>query len=381
MKSIIISFMASILLCLSWMDLCKASDLSYLYDKETLTYWGERYQNSTGKIMKMIIWPALYSNEKTSLGNLEPVIEFPLWAKEEEVRGHPLAFYVPPGGDRIVFPVFSLKFLDDLCTAYAWLQLNGYSLETVSEYTAILRYGKPKDGKFPRPLEALHIPRNALDDPKVNELALSHFVTARTFILLHEMGHIVYRHYAYRSQTLEESIRDEQEADRFATDVMQRTKLLPLGIILYFMADAHWSGYPPIRYSHPLSGERVRQLSDNFEDLSISAALDSLGTWLDDPEIRAGFVATGKAGDLEALIPRRPGELPRRAGKNSNDNSSTFFSGTYRGEFLQNLGNEPLPAEVVLERKGDYVMGSFNFGLGFGKIEGQVTGNKLYFDW
>jgi hypothetical protein len=42
---------------------------------------------------------------------------------------------------RIVLPVFSLKFLDDVCTAYAWLQVKGYSREAVSEYTAILQYG------------------------------------------------------------------------------------------------------------------------------------------------------------------------------------------------------------------------------------------------
>ena len=89
-----------------------------------------------------------------------------------------------------MLPALSLKFLDDLCTAYAWLQIKGYSLETVSEYTAILKYGRPPPGGFPpharnvhdrqqdtparrraddrdrycRPLKALHIPENALDE-------------------------------------------------------------------------------------------------------------------------------------------------------------------------------------------------------------------------
>lgn len=354
-----------------------ASDVIPLYDQSTLKYWGERYPRSTAKILDEVIWPALLSEEKRRLGR-KPVLEFPLWA-EGEARRHPLAFYVPPDRDSIVLPVFSLKFLDDLCIAYAWLQIKGYSLETVSEYTAILKYGKPPPRGFPPPLKALGIPENAPDHPQVNELSLGHFVTARTFILLHEMGHILHGHDA---RTPADSVRNEQQADRFAAAVMQRTPLPPLGVLVFFLADAHWSGFPPSgRDTHPLSGERVRSLADYVHDPSLAKQLRELGKFLDDPEIRAGFVATGKAGDLAALAPRRPGELPRRPIESRPAGPGVLFDGVYHGEFIQFLDRRPMAVELVLQRRGDRVQGHYSFGLGFGKIGGKVVDRRLYFDW
>jgi hypothetical protein len=357
--------------------LATASDLSQLYDRPTLEYWGGRYKRSTSKILNQVIWPALLSHEERRLRS-RPVLEFPLWA-EGKARYHPLAFYVPADRNSIVLPVFSLKFLDDLCTAYAWLQVNGYSLETVSEYSAILKYGEPPPGGFPPPLKALHVPENALDDRQVDELALGHFVTARTFILLHEMGHIRYGHHARMPA---ESVRNEQQADRFAATVMQRTPLPPLGILIFFLADAHWSGFPASgRDTHPLSGERVRALADYVDDTGLAQKLRELGKFFDDPDIRAGFVATGKAGDLAALVPRRPGELPRQLVPPSQEGPTALFDGVYRGEFVQFLEPEPMAVELVLERRGEHVQGRYSLGLGFGTIEGTVAGRQLYFVW
>jgi hypothetical protein len=351
-----------------------AADLSLLYDRSTLEYWGERYKRSTNKILDEV-WRVLLSKEKHDLGG-RPALNFPLYA-EGEARQQPLQFY--SSRNIVVFPVFSLKFLDDLCTAYAWLQVKGYRLETVSEYTAILFYGKPPSDGFPPPLKALGIPKDALNDHQVDELALGHFVTARTFILLHEMGHILFGHNARAPRTLDESVRNEQEADRFAATVMQRTPLPPLGMLVWFLADAHWTGFPPRRGDHPMSGERVQALADHIDDPSLAEQLRKLGQFFDDPDIRAGFVTTGRAGDLAALTLRRPGELPRRRAKSTPE---ALFEGVYRGEFVQ-FGEEPGPMaiELILERRGDHVTGQYNFGLGFGTIEGDMEGRRLYFDW
>jgi hypothetical protein len=355
------------------------TDLSSLYDKSTLEYWGERYKRSTNKILHEVIWPALLSKEQQNLGG-RPVLYFPLYG-EGEARQSPLSFYTPINRNVIVLPVFSLKFLDDLCTASAWLQVKGYSLETVSEYTAILFYGKPPPGGFPPPLKALGIPEDVLKDPKVDELALAHFVTARTFILLHEMGHILYDHKATNDN---ESIRNEQQADRFAAKVMERTPLPPLGMLIWFFADAHWTGFPPRHGTHPLSGERVSALADHIDDPSLAQELRRLGKeFLDDPDIRAGFVATGKAGDLAALAPRRSGELPRLKLESKPEAQEALFSGVYRGELVQ-FGEEPEPMaiELILKRHGDHVTGRYTFGLGFGAIkDGRVVDNRLFFDW
>ena len=305
-----------------------------------------------------MIWPALRSDERTRLAQ-KPVLQFPLLA-EGRARQHPLAFYVPPDHDRIVVPILSLKFLDDLCTAYAWLQINGFGLETISEYTAMLAYARPPAGGFPPPLSALRIPADALDDRDVDELALGHFVTARTFILLHEMGHLLYDH---GGGTSVDSVRNEARADQFAAEVMQRTPLPPIGALVFFMADAHWSGFPASGSdTHPLSGQRVHVLADHLDDKGLAQTFHELATLLDDPDIRSGLVATGKAGDWSALAPRRQGELPRRAETAETMSRQGLFDGRYRGTLVQFLDPAPIPIEVLLQRQGVHVRGTYSLG-------------------
>lgn len=348
-----------------------------LYAASTLESSAQGYSRSTSRILEEVIWPALRSNERAGFGR-RPMIEFPLFA-EGQARRHPLAFYVPPDRDRIVMPIHSLKFLDDLCTAYAWLQINGFGLENVSEYTAMLAYGQAPSGGFPPPLEALGIPADALDDRAVDELTLGHFVTARTFILLHEMGHLLYGH---SRRTPAESVRNEAQADRFAAEVMQRTSLPPLGALVFLMADAHWSGFPPSGSdTHPLSGQRVRRLADHLDDESLAESFRAFAALLDDPDIRSGFAATGKAGDWTALAPRRRGELLRRAGAAQAASRQGLFNGYYRGELVQFLDPTPFPVEVMLERRDRQVHGTYSFGLGLGTLKGEIDGNRLYFDW
>ena len=209
--------MTRLLRCVAYFLLCvpavlAAKDLSGLYDHATLEHWKPRYERSTTKILEQVIAPVLLTQEKQRLGNVR--LDFLLYG-EGRAKEHPLQFYVPPDGSRVVMPIASLKFLDDLCTAYAWLHINGYSLETISEYTAMLRYKDFPEGRYPRPLQALRIPDDALKDPRVDELALGHFVTARTFILLHELGHIFHNH---RGST----VQNEQQADRFAPSRFQQ---------------------------------------------------------------------------------------------------------------------------------------------------------------
>ena len=354
-----------------------ARDLSSLYDQATLEQWRPRYERSTLKILNEVILPVLKTEEKQRLGGV-PRVDFPMHAGGA-LKGRPLMFYVPPGPPRVVFPVFSLHFLDDLCTAYAWLQVNGYSLETVSEYTAMLRYKDFAGGRAPPPLKALQIPDNALKDPRVDELALGHFVTARTFILLHELGHI---YHAHRATSYEQSRRNEEEADRFAAMVMQRTPLPPLGALVFFLADAHWAGYPSAAEdTHPLSGARLRALARRVDDPDLARGLAKLGELLDDPDIRTGFAATGKAGDLAALAPRRPGELPRTAGSSAPRGAALAFNGRYAGESTQQGDPRAFPIQVALERQGNRVSGQYSFGIGVGTIRGTVSGDTLDFDW
>ena len=96
----------------------------------------------------------------------------------------------------VVTPIFSLLFLEDLCTAYAWLYKNGYGLETVDEYLTMLQYRPRSDfgGRYPSPLEALGIPISTVDDPSLQGLGLRFRNSMYAFIMAHEVGHILYRH-------------------------------------------------------------------------------------------------------------------------------------------------------------------------------------------
>jgi hypothetical protein len=363
-----------------------SADITRLYDDATLQHWGVRYEQSTRKILDQLVWPALLSAEKQQFGGQKTQLEFPRYARGD-ARQNPLAFYVPGDGRPahdwpIVFPQLSLKFLDDLCTAYAWLQINGYSLETISEYNALLKHARPPPGGWPPPLAALGVPENALADPRVDELALGHFVTARTFLLLHEMGHVFHAHHA---SSYADSVRNEREADAFAARVMPRTGLPPLGALVFFLADAHWSGYPASGAdTHPLTGERLRALASAVDARELAQKLRALGELLDDPDIRAGFAASGKAGDLAALAPRRPGESPLASRGRDHDvtrDGAPLFDGHYRGEMQQFSAPQSFPVEVQFERRGERVTGRYSFGLGIGRIDGQLRGKRLEYEW
>jgi hypothetical protein len=154
-------------------------------------------------------------------------------------------------------------------------------------------------------------------------------------------------------------------------------------MLVFFMADAHWSRLSTSEPgTHPLSGARVRAFADSVEDSTLREKLVTFGEFLDDPDIRTGFVATGKRGNLAALAPRRPGELPRLPPETGPTNRGILFDGLYRGTFAQHLNpKEDMAIELVLKRDGKKVRGTYSFGIGVGKIEGGVVDQRLYFEW
>jgi hypothetical protein len=230
-------------------------------------------------------------------------------------------------------------------------------------------------------LPSLGIPSDPLSNPRVDELASNHFVTARAFILLHELGHLYHRHVA---RTLQASQDNEREVDRFSALVLKRTPITPLGSLIYFTALAHWADYPPQDlHTHPLSGERLHALARHIDDPELSRGIDKIGEWLDDPEIWAGIAAAVRATDPSTLAPRRTRELPGLGGQAPwrPKTKALGFQGAYVGTAIQYSDPEPMPISAVLERQGDRVTGQYSFGIGLGRIEGTVRGNTLHFEW
>jgi hypothetical protein len=131
-------FRIAALLGSGWVSLpiaIQSADMSSMYTTATLQGWAARYTASSNRILNNYVFQYLTAEEKRRLQGVR--IDFPLMAEGSE-HGNPLAFNAPNREMRVVFPIFSLKFLDDLAIAYAWLQINGYVLDTVSEYTAML---------------------------------------------------------------------------------------------------------------------------------------------------------------------------------------------------------------------------------------------------
>ena len=349
-----------------------AVNMSDLYDQQALAYWGARYRVSTQKILDQVIRPALLVDEKNAIGDFR--MEFPTYPPPQ-MMATPFAFYSDPRGPTVVFPIISLRFLDDLCTAYAWLQIHGYSLETISDYTAMLKYQRFPSGATPKPLPTLGIPTTALDEPEVAELALGHFVTARAFILGHELGHLRYHHTG-------SSIPNERQADAFAAQVMERTPLPMLGALVFFMADAHMADYPaPPNATHPMSAERLHALAARVSDRKIAAGIEMIAKSLEDPDVVATIAAVGRAATPTTLGPRRPGALPTLSRPQTADSSA--FNGSFVGQFTQNSdpGN-PGQIAAVLQRNGSAVWGQYTIGLGIGAIQhGTVNGDALFFEW
>ena len=347
-------------------------DVSDLYDRETLQYRGKRYQVSTSKILDQVIAPVLLSDERRALGQVQVFYPLP---GEDPGANAPFGYYSvsDTGGGKIVLPVLSLKFHDDLCTAYAWLQVHNYSLEAISDYVAMLKYRALQS--LPPALPTLGIPVDALSDKEVDELALGHFVTARTFILAHDLGHLRFHHAG-------SSISNEEQADAFAADVMQRTPLPPLGIMVFFMADAQMVDYlPRPDATHPLSADRLRALAARLSDQTLTLKIAKLGDFLAEPDIQASIIALGKATNPAELGPRRPG-APATL-RESPAATDQAFNGRFVGRFTQySAPNNPGAIVVTLRSSRNSVTGEYSFGLGVGRISnGTVDGDTLYFVW
>ncbi|PYV12684.1 MAG: hypothetical protein DMG07_16660, partial [Acidobacteria bacterium] len=252
----------------------------------------------------------------------------------------PLDFYSDSAGRLVYMPVLSLRFVEDLSTAYAWLWANRYSLATVDTYVAMLKYQKtgPSGRTFPPPLVALQIPADALRNPAVADLSLRFRNEAFAFVLAHELGHVLYRHQGYGPRVgRAQSRRNEEAADRFALEIMRLTSTIPVGALLYFQASAYyqpnrgdfasdleWETFLEREATHPVTGARLRALAslirDSADDLvrlernraggiqivqGIASRIVAIAATLEDTELQRYVAWKASKDRLESLHPRR----------------------------------------------------------------------------
>lgn len=390
-------------------------DLSSMYDSATLAYWKTRYPANAEWNFENLILAKLKPDERAAVGNV--TLRFPLTA-EGGAAGDPFAFYASALPPAITMPILSIKFLDDLSVAFSWLEVKGFSTETVTDYLAMLKYKDVRDfpgGRYPAPFAALHIPDNALDDPMVDDLSQKILKSAIVWIMAHELAHIYYRHQGYQGDVAV-SQENEKQADRFANEILRRIGVPPIGMSFFFLFaanytphrgdfgnDREWKDFLAKKATHPLTSDRLQAIASDLgkraEDFTktepdrqaalqrvryTASQIAGIATLIGDPEMQKSMRAKGLATDLDPLALRKKGELPRPSGGSKSGKERAAFDGGYAamyGHVLKDGRKEELPARVTFTRTDNMVYGRYAFGMGEGTIEGAVQNEKLYFEW
>ena len=311
----------------------EAGDVGHLYEEKKLVQEKSRLENVVRQIWTKAYVPVITPEEKRRLSAVQ--LEFPLIGRARS----PIDFSANSEKNTLSLSIVSLLFFEDLSIAYAWLWANGYSLSTIDEYVAMLKYRKPSvfaDKRYPLPLPALHIPTNALTNPKVDDLSLRFRNTAFAFILGHELGHIYHRH-ALGGMTLQQARDNEIAADDFALELLRRTSTIPMGATLFFQASAYWfphrGDYPNEQEwqtylkeeaEHPLTADRLRTLAKRMQAATadfarnepnkpfgleavqfIARGITQIASILEDTDLQILMAKKAAQTDARSLLPRR----------------------------------------------------------------------------
>jgi hypothetical protein len=375
-----------------------AQNWASFYDKQTLRYWSQQMPPGIRENMEQVIWPKLTPQEKQVLAGL--TIEFPL----EETK-QPMNFYAFDNGRRKVvsMPISSLRFFADLALAYTWLNENGYSIDTVTDYLAMIKYQWPLGklaGNPYRPREVLGIPQGASADPSVQRAVQRTFGTAVVFILAHELGHL-YHHHAVATSPADSRLQEE-EADRFALEITRRISEAPVGMTFFFTIMAHLEPYASdagysesrTRATHPVTAARLRAIANGLErqaeDFSrtgtkaatltlIASEIKVITSNLNDKGVQALFRQKGLTARPHMLGPRRPGGGVTTV-RQAQRGPGQLFGDAYTGEWVDAKGTA-MEVEMNLNRKGNNVTGEYSFGAGNATINGLIEGDRLCYTW
>lgn len=249
-----------------------AKDLSGIYSPEVLEHWKGVFTPLVEKILKDDLAPALTAQGRRELK--ETTIDLPTSTNTNDPFED-----VTSASHTITLPVLSMKFLYDLIAAQLWLTDHGFEDRSVL-YVSALKYqdsSRFPGGHYPPPLDALGVPHSRMMDPAEDVETMRKglpqmFIGALTFILAHELHHIL-----EPSKNLNVWVR-ELRADQFALLMVARAEYSPVGVFLYFLYATPWSpnagDFPSAAaftkwfltagVAHPLSGFRVETIGEQI---------------------------------------------------------------------------------------------------------------------
>jgi hypothetical protein len=383
-------------------------DYGSMYEDRLLQQKEPDYRRVILGNLDNVFLPRMTPEERRRLQGVD--VQFPLRGPQ---RG-PFEYFA--AAPRVVLPVMAIRFLGDLAVAYAWLDTNNYAMETVTDYISMLKYQDPSrfGGRYPDPRTALGIPANATDDPRVDLISGKILNESISFVLLHELGHILYQHPGYGPGVAREHAREnEDQADRFALEVLRRVGQPVDGLLFFLLAMAHFVSHradfgSDAQYqahlrqdTHPLTSDRVHRLAQYLRTHAVdygrlqnnperaaqtirwvADAIDrEVVPVLADPDQQRLMAMKGQRVSVETLTPRRRGEtmgrpVPPAPGPEA---PARAFDGIFDGEMRDGTGT--LPVRAILRRQGDRVSGVYSFGAGQGEISGFAEGDTLIFVW
>jgi hypothetical protein len=299
------------------------ADWSSLYDAVHLEDDRARLSGDVDLIVAQEIQPFLTSGQAHAFSKLD--LDLPVTAGPAP---NPLDFYSARPG-HITLPLLTVAFVEDMAQAYAWLWANRYSSLTVDEYLGMLRNRTPDDfpsHRYPTPLEALHIPADAMSNPAVAKMTQRVRGTTLSFILLHQFGHLSYRTAAEEAAIRHDPVEAEEElADAFALAVMKKNSEIPAGLLMLIHGMLYLPAEAP--KAHPVTNQRLHAMAD-FLDLRVrqfaygrpdrrlaTVAIQSLAshirqasTFLSDTTGQKFWAEQGSQTTIASLVPRRIGQ-------------------------------------------------------------------------
>lgn len=368
-----------------------------IYDASDIEPLLPRYQKGWMRNYTQVFLPVFTAEERARLDGVQFRFE------PRDPASEPFAFYSTR--DAVFASASSLKFLDDLSVATAWLDLSGFTTQTIADYMLMLRYWRYSQGdsRPPKPLQALCIPADALSNSRVDERANRIFDGVVVFILLHELGHVFWGHPGYVGVAPEVARANEEAADRFALNILARVNEAPLGLSVLFLAMGNlWENRADYTtdeayqravtsHTHPLSPARLQSLASHIAAsgrgftgdsravaLKVSLDISQLALLLADLDVQRLSAGIGRTVTAADLAPRRRGQHLTAPCRGSAP-TGLPFDGHFHGNVR--VGQTALDLDAVLTQFGDRVTGSYSFGAGFARIDGLVAGSELSYGW
>lgn len=263
-----------------------------VYPEHELQAEADRLKTAVKKIHSIGLEPVLTPQEAGQLETIQ--FSFPMPRPDDPILNFYAVMNVDRGGT-VIMPILSLKAIEDMTLAYAWLVNQRKSLEPIDLYFSMIA-NQPAEqfpgGRPPDILTAIGIPKDAYKLPGVDKTSLALRNEAFAFILAHELGHLRFRHKGLREITAEQARADEVESDLFALDLLARTRTAPLGAALFFQAQVYslphpaefptrdgWEAYLAQASTHPLSYERIRSIGQAISNRLALVRPTELAIW------------------------------------------------------------------------------------------------------